>query len=336
MFSQTAVGIFVLVTAVLLGVYLSISDPNLVIPLPDTDIANDMSSPVAAASHHFVTSTISGVPMPRLIYGTAWKKDATADLVVTAVRAGFRGIDTACQPKHYSEPGVGAAIKRLLAEDGFRRQDLFLQTKFTSLDGQDLSQPIPYDKTAPLTTQVQQSLEKSLSNLGTDYIDSLVLHSPMRTMEETLAVWATFETFVASGKVKQLGISNCYSLPTFKKIFNSATVKPAVLQNRLYPDSNYDRELRGFCKENKIFYQSFWTLTANPDVLGSKGVTAMGKKYGKTPAQMFFAYLIQTGVITPLTGTKNPTHMKQDLEVLDMPKLTPEETAIFVGFIEGS
>lgn len=125
--------------------------------------------------------------MPKLIYGTAWKKERTKDLVIQAVRAGFRGIDTACQPKHYYEPGVGAALKVLATEDNIKREDLFVQTKFTSISGQD-PKNIPYDPQAELPTTVRQSLEVSLRNLGTTYIDSLVMHGPMRTHRDTMEV----------------------------------------------------------------------------------------------------------------------------------------------------
>ena len=119
--------------------------------------------------------TSSGVKMPRSIYGTAWKKDRTADLVEKAIQAGFRGIDTACQPKHYNEPLVGAALHRL-KEHGIERKDLFLQTKFTPLSGQDPRQ-VPYDKNSPVELQVAQSFETSNKNLQTEHVDSLVLHS---------------------------------------------------------------------------------------------------------------------------------------------------------------
>ena len=129
------------------------------------------------------------------MYGTAWKKEKTTDLVVAAVRAGFRGIDTACQPKHYYEPGVGQALQRLAAEDGIQREEIFLQTKFTPLRGQD-PKNVPYDTNAPLPVQVQQSLATSLRNLQTTYIDSLVLHSPLDSHKNTMVVWREFEAFV--------------------------------------------------------------------------------------------------------------------------------------------
>ena len=123
-------------------------------------------------------TTVAGVKMPRFIYGTAWKKEHTADLVVKAIQSGFKGIDTACQPKHYDESLVGAALHRL-KDHGIERETLFLQTKFTPLSGQDPNQ-VPYDKNSPIDSQVVQSFETSKKNLQTHYVDSLILHSPQR------------------------------------------------------------------------------------------------------------------------------------------------------------
>ena len=134
----------------------------------------------------FVVST-HGVRSPRIIYGTAWKKQRTEELVSQALASGFRGIDTACQPKHYNEAGVGAAVAAS-ERSGLGRAELYLQTKFTAVDGQDPLQ-IPYDPKASLPDQVAQSVGASLRNLQTDYLDCLVLHSPMRHMRETQDVW---------------------------------------------------------------------------------------------------------------------------------------------------
>jgi hypothetical protein len=136
-------------------------------------IAADMAATPAAAA---------AASPPPIVYGTAWKAERTGDLVGQALRAGYRGIDTACQPKHYNEPGVGAAVAGAIESGLVTRSQLWLQTKFTSLGGQDPAH-VPYDHTAPIEEQVAQSLAASLQNLGTDYIDSLVLHSPLATHE---------------------------------------------------------------------------------------------------------------------------------------------------------
>lgn len=252
--------------------------------------------------------------MPSLIYGTAWKKERTADLVVQAVLSGFRGIDTACQPKHYDEPLVGEAITRLNAL-GIQREELFVQTKFTPLSGQDL-QRIPYDPHTPLEVQIAQSFEVSKRNLGTEYIDSLVLHSPLFPYSNLRSVWGAMENIFNSGGARQLGISNCYDLELLKRHYGDADIKPSVVQNRFYSESGYDVALRQWCSEHGIIYQSFWSLTANPHILGSQIVAVLAEKYTRTPAQILYRYLNHLGIV-PLIGSTSQIHMDQDLAIFE-------------------
>lgn len=250
--------------------------------------------------------------MPQLIYGTAWKKERTADLVTQALLTGFRGIDTACQPKHYNEPGVGEAIQR----SGISRKDLYIQSKFTPLDGQDPFR-IPYDKTAPLPEQVFQSFEISKKNLGVTYLDALILHGPLNTFEKTLTVWKSLEQIYNQQGTLRIGISNCYDLEYLKNLYNSSTIKPTILQNRFYAETDYDHTIRAWCLEKNITYQSFWTLTANPHILQSPLILQAAQTYQKTPEQILFRALIDLGIV-PLTGTTNPTHMHQALDSLSL------------------
>jgi len=270
----------------------------------------------------FVTS-VAGVRSPRILYGTAWKEEDTESLVRTALVNGFRGIDTACQPKHYNEPGVGAAVS-----SGVARPDLYLQTKFTPLPGQDPAR-IPYDPQARLADQVRQSFAVSLRNLQTDYLDCLVLHSPLPSAEQTLEVWQTLESLVDTRGVRQLGISNCYRLPQLEALYAAARCKPAVVQNRFYAKTGYDREIRGFCRAHGIIYQSFWTLTANPRVLAHRTVRELASRYQRTPAQILFRYLTQNEVV-PLTGTRSEVHMREDLAIFEL-ELTDSELEAMDG-----
>jgi len=250
----------------------------------------------------------------KIMYGTAWKKDQTADLVFEAMSSGFRAIDTACQPKHYQEDLVGEGVRRAMKELGISRDEIFIQTKFTSPDGQDPSR-MPYDPSLPVDEQVLASFEVSKKHLGS--VDSLVLHSPMRRMKDTLRVWETFEEIHERGEVKYLGISNIYSLSDLKKIYNVVKIKPTFVQNRFYDQSDYDKELRQFCIDKNIHYQSFWSLTGNPKLVGSNEVRKLAKNKSVTKEQIWFAFLQHMNII-PLTGTKNPTHMRQDLEAADI------------------
>lgn len=117
-----------------------------------------------AEAHVDSSASILEAQLPYLIYGTAWKKSRTADLVSRALSAGFRFVDTACQPKHYDEKLVGEGWTSAARELGIRRDDLFLQTKFTAVRGQD-PQTVPYDAGATLEEQVRQSVRVSLRNL---------------------------------------------------------------------------------------------------------------------------------------------------------------------------
>ncbi len=268
----------------------------------------------------FFTTSV-GVKMPWLIYGTAWKKERTADLVVKAIQAGFKGIDTACQPKHYEEPLVGDALQRL-KELGVERESLFLQTKFTPLGGQDPNR-VPYDKNAPIESQIAQSFETSIKNLKTQYVDSLILHSPVAPHTLLIKAWSAMETIQEAGGARQLGISNCYDTEILRLLYADANVKPAVVQNRFYQETGYDEDLRSWCSNHGVIYQSFWTLTANPHILGSNTVRSISQKYKKTEAQIFFRYLNQSGIV-PLTGTCSEEHMREDLSVFDF-KLSTDE-----------
>jgi diketogulonate reductase-like aldo/keto reductase len=254
------------------------------------------------------------VAVPRIIYGTAWKKDATANLVYQAMQAGFRHIDTACQPKHYHEPGVGEGWKAAARELGLTRQDVWLQTKYTSVDGQDPSR-IPYEKDAPLEDQLKQSLRKSLEQLQTDYLDSLVMHGPEDTREDLLALWRVFESFVEEGTVKRIGISNFYDVAAVRYLYEQARIKPAVVQNRFYADTNYDVEIRKFCIQHDIEFQSFWTLGANQHFIRDRRVVLLAKKKGLTPELIMYATVMKLG-ITPLDGTTSKDHMIEDIALL--------------------
>ncbi|MBX9658191.1 MAG: aldo/keto reductase, partial [Nitrospiraceae bacterium] len=207
----------------------------------------------------------NGISIPSFMYGTAWKKEATSQLVQLAVVSGFTAIDTANQLIHYQEALVGDALLAL-AKQGFKREALFLQTKFTSVDGQD--HRTPYEASGDLTTQVNQSFQSSLSHLYTDYLDSYVLHGPYSRRGLGAAdweVWAAIESFYDSGKTKMIGVSNV-SAEQLSLLCAKARHKPMVVQNRCYAAFGWDKEVRDLCRANQIIYQGFSLLTANREV----------------------------------------------------------------------
>ena len=252
------------------------------------------------------------VAIPSFMYGTAWKKEATARLVQQAVGAGFTAIDTANQLIHYEEALVGEALLAL-AKEGTSRDRLFLQTKFTSANGQD--HRTPYDPQADLTTQVRQSFDSSLNHLHTDYIDSYVLHGPQYRRglrADDWEIWAAIEAIYDSGKAKMIGVSNV-SAEQLTLLCERARHKPMVVQNRCYAALAWDQEVRAICRTHGILYQGFSLLTANRELFADPEVRAMAAKYGAGLAQLIFRFAMQIGML-PLTGTTNPQHMQEDLQ----------------------
>ncbi|MDD4505084.1 MAG: aldo/keto reductase [Sulfurospirillaceae bacterium] len=261
--------------------------------------------------------------IPPMLYGTAWKKERTADLVALALESGFRGIDTACQPKHYEEALVGEGCARFYSQGG-KREALFLQTKFTPLNGQDL-QRVPYDSHTSLEEQILSSCDISKHNLQTDYLDSFLLHSPLFPYVNLLKAWRAFESLFDKGDVRHIGISNCYDPSLLHKLFEDARIKPSFVQNRFYADVHYDRTLRVWAKGKGMIYQSFWTLSANPHILHSPIIQTLTQHYNKSAAQIFYRYVMHQGIV-PLNGTTSAQHMKEDLSVFEF-ILSPEEIA---------
>lgn len=257
-------------------------------------------------------TTYNNVPVPSFMYGTAWKKEATAQLVRLAVAAGFTAIDTANQLIHYQEAQVGDALLAL-AQQGIPRDRLFLQTKFTPTNGQD--HRTPYDASAALTTQVVQSFNSSLAHLHTDYLDSYVLHGPYQRQGLGAAdweVWAAIEGLYQSGKTKMIGISNV-TPEQLTQLCAKAAVKPMMVQNRCYAALGWDKEVREICRTQSIIYQGFSLLTANREVFSDPNIRVIAQRLKTGLAQVVFRFAMQVGML-PLTGTTNEQHMKDDLQ----------------------
>jgi diketogulonate reductase-like aldo/keto reductase len=260
--------------------------------------------------------SIDGVRVPRFLYGTAWKEDATQGLVEEAIAAGFRGVDTANQRKHYYEAGVGAAVAAAIESGLAARDELFLQTKFTFRPGQD--QRLPYDANAPVADQVEQSFASSLEHLGTGLIDSYLLHGPTSRMgltESDWQAWRAMEEIRASGRARLIGVSN-FLLQQLQLLCDKARVRPQFVQNRCFARDGWDLRVREFCAANGMTYQGFSLLTANRDVLNHPELARIAHRHGRAVTQIIFRFAIDVGMIA-LTGTTNAAHMRSDLEVFE-------------------
>jgi diketogulonate reductase-like aldo/keto reductase len=266
-------------------------------------------------------------PIPHFLYGTAWKEERTSVLTELALRTGFRAIDTANQRKHYFEAGVGEGLAAAYNAGIVTRADIFLQTKFTYQRGQD--HRLPYDPAAALSLQVAQSMASSLEHLGTNYVDSYVLHGPFSIHQWTNAdieVWNAMRKERDAGHTSLLGVSNV-GLWHLQQMEFTQSEMPAFVQNRCFARLGWDREVRMFCRERKIVYQGFSLLTANLQALRHSTMTEITERRNATPAQIVFAFAQSVGML-PMTGTSNADHMTQDLDGIHL-RLSPEEvTAI--------
>lgn len=260
--------------------------------------------------------------LPLILYGTAWKEEQTSRLVTEALAAGFTGIDTANQRQHYFEEGVGQGLQAAYHHGSVSRKDLFLQTKYTYVRGQD--HRLPYNPQDGIKEQVIMSCASSLAHLNTDYLDSLILHGPYQPdvlSKQDQEAWQAMESLYEQGIIKNLGISNV-NLEQLNTLYSFASVKPKFVQNRCYAQLLWDKNIREYCLNNNIIYQGFSLLTANQIELTHPKLKELAIYLNKTIPQIIFRFCQQIEML-PLTGTTKPIHMKQDLDINEF-KLTPE------------
>ncbi len=192
------------------------------------------------------------------------------------------------------------------------RAEVFLQTKFTYQRGQD--HRLPYDPQAPIGAQVAQSLASSLDHLGTDYVDSYVLHgpsSPYEWAEADSEVWNAMRKERDAGRIHLIGVSNV-SLGHLEQMKAIGLELPAFVQNRCFARLGWDRDIRSFCGAHEITYQGFSLLTANQEVVNYAPLVDVARRLSVTLPQLIFAFARALGIV-PLTGTSSENHMKEDL-----------------------
>lgn len=257
-----------------------------------------------------------------LMYGTAWKEDMTAEYTQQAIRCGFRAIDTANQRKHYYEAGVGEAVQASIHAGICRREELFLQSKYTYPSGQD--HRLPYDIEAPFVTQVEQSFAQSLVHLQTDYLDSYVLHGPLYSQgfgEDDQQVWQAITALKKAGKTRYMGVSNV-SAEQLQILLDTGST-PDFVQNRCYATAAWDAKVRHLCHRHGIRYQGFSLLTANRQIFSHPDFLTLTIHVGCTGAQLIFALAQHLGML-PLIGSTQIKHLQEDQAAMGL-SLTPEQ-----------
>ncbi|KAG5988713.1 hypothetical protein E4U54_004556, partial [Claviceps lovelessii] len=193
-----------------------------------------------------------------------------------------------------------------------------IQTKFTGPRGQN--HITPYDLDASLIDKVHQSVQSSLSNFTVEdgrqpYLDCLVLHAPMDTLQDTLTVWKVLESYTPH-RIRTLGISNT-TLPVLEALYSNMAVKPAVVQNRFFDGTDYDVDIRAYCRQKGIVFQSFWTLSSNEKLVVSKPVDMVSRGAGVENVAAYYALVLGLDNLIVLDGTTDAAHMVQDLHGIE-------------------
>ena len=241
----------------------------------------------------------NGVKMPMAGIGTfLLTPDEAEASVLSALGCGYRLIDTA--NAYVNEKAVGRAIKK----SGVPREEIFLETKLW-----------------PSFYEQADAVDKTLARLDTDYIDLLLIHQPAGNY---VAGYRLMEKAYKEDKVKAIGLSN-FTPAQIQEILDVCEVKPAVLQTEVHPYSQ-EKELKKFLAKEGIVIQAWYPLGHGDKALQQEPLfTELGKKYGKSNAQIILRWHIQAGDIV-IPGSKNPDHIKSNLDLFDF-ALTDEEMA---------
>lgn len=295
-------------------------------------VSNDGSSSSAAAITSSSSSSSSTPPAVSesesesvsyrtpLAYGTKSGKEKTGELVEQAIVTGFRHIVTGGHHEAHNESGVGMGWKH----SGVPRTELFLQTCFVPFRSPHDFQRQPSDpeelelSKLSIEDQVHLSIQTSLTNLQTTYLDAMVFHNfraKLWNYDEIIKAWRIFESYVNKGVIRQLGITSVHDPVWFEKFYNETTIKPTIVQNRFHSNRQYDIKMQDiFEKYDKIQVQRFWLLNGSSGM--GRGNKDMAKAKGVTPEQLMLGFAMSLGSQTCLVGTKSLQHMKDDVEIM--------------------
>lgn len=232
----------------------------------------------------------NGLKMPMVGIGTfLLTPDEAESSVLNALKCGYRLIDTA--NAYVNEKAVGRAMKK----SGLQRGEIFLETKLW-----------------PAFYEQQNAVEKTLKRLDTDYIDLLLIHQPAGNY---IAGYKLMEKAYKEGKVKAIGLSN-FNMEQMKEILAICEVKPAVLQTEVHPYFQ-EKELKRFLSNEGIMIQSWYPLGhGDKSLLQEPLFSKLGKKYGKSNAQIILRWHIQAGNIV-IPGSKSPAHIQDNFDLFD-------------------
>jgi len=246
----------------------------------------------------------NGKTIPQIGFGTSPLNDKeVAPLVVAAIEAGYRHIDTAY--RYNNERGVGQGIR----DSGIDRENLFVTTK---LDGQFQGDD-----------RAIGGLDECLQRLGLDYVDLLLIHWPLPQRNEYISTWKTFEKLVVAGKARSIGLSN-FKPAHIDRLLAESTIRPTVNQIQLNPRITRP-EQRAYNLKQGIVTEAWSPLGAGSDLLENPTLAAIGAKYGKTPGKVVLRWHIELGIVA-IPRSANPDRIAQNIDIFDF-ALTSDEIA---------
>jgi 2,5-diketo-D-gluconate reductase A len=247
-----------------------------------------------------------GNSIPQIGLGT-WPLDdeAVAPVIVAAIEAGYRHIDTAM--RYGNERGVGQGIR----DSGIGREELFVTTK---LDGVYQGDDRAID-----------GLNESLQRLGLDYVDLLLIHWPLPQRDQYVSTWKTFEKLVAAGKARSIGVSN-FKPAHIDRLLAEGSIRPAVNQIQLNPRITRPDQ-RAYDSAQGIVTVAWGPLGPGTDLLADPTVAALAAKYGKTAGQIVLRWHIELGLVA-IPKSANPTRLAQNIAIFDFALASDEVAAL--------
>lgn len=235
----------------------------------------------------------NGVAMPQLGFGV-WQvpDDEAAATVSTALREGYRSIDTAAI--YENEKGTGQAIGASEVD----RSELFVTTKLWNKQH-------GYDATL-------RAFDASLDRLGLEYVDLYLIHWPVPEQDKYVDSWKAFEKLLADGRAKAIGVSN-FKQEHVQRLLDETGTAPAVNQIELHPHFP-QTEIRAFHRDHGIATEAWSPLGQGKALLQEPALTEVAEKHGKTPAQVVLRWHLQVGnVVIPKSVT--PSRVRENFDV---------------------
>jgi 2,5-diketo-D-gluconate reductase A len=248
----------------------------------------------------------NGYTIPQIGLGTAsLNDDQIAPVIVTAIEAGYRHIDTAF--RYGNQRGVGKGIR----DSGIRREELFVTTK---LDGEFQG-----------NERAVAGLDECLRQLGLDYVDLLLIHWPLPQRDQYISTWKTFEKLTEAGKVRSIGVSN-FKPAHLDRLLTETTIRPVANQIQLSPRITRPDHV-AYNRAHEIVTVAWSPLGPGSDLLKEPLLATIGATYSKMPAQVILRWMVELGIVA-IPRSSNPERLAQNINIFDFTLTTDEIAAI--------